>query len=95
VTTYGAVAQALGSARVARQVGWAMAACRDDDVPWHRVLGASGAVSSRGDREREELQRTLLASEGIVFGPSGRVDLATYGHAFGPPAEAAATTEDP
>jgi methylated-DNA-protein-cysteine methyltransferase related protein len=75
VTTYGDVAAALGSPRVARHVGWALAACREDDVPWHRVINATGRISFKGDTPRGELQRGLLQAEGVVFDDRGRVDL--------------------
>lgn len=85
VTTYGAVGAALGSARVARQVGWALAALRDDSVPWHRVLDARGRISDRGDADRAALQRALLLAEGVVF-TGDRVDLATFRHPLPPTA---------
>ena len=75
VTTYGDVAATLGSPRVARHVGWALAALRDDDVPWHRVINAQGTISHRGDQARGELQRRRLEAEGVVFDARGRVDL--------------------
>lgn len=67
VTTYGDVAAALGSPRVARHVGWALAALEDPSVPWHRVINAKGRISFRGDTGRGALQRALLEEEGIVF----------------------------
>jgi methylated-DNA-protein-cysteine methyltransferase related protein len=76
VTTYGDVASALGSPRVARHVGFALAALRDDDVPWQRVINARGTISFRGDTARGELQRRLLEAEGVRFDPAGRVPLA-------------------
>ena len=76
VTTYGNVASALGSPRVARQVGWALAALPGDtDVPWHRVINARGTISFRGDTPRGELQRALLEQEGVHFNDRGCVDL--------------------
>lgn len=85
VTTYGDVASALGSPRVARHVGWALAALRDDDVPWHRVLNAKGTISDRGETARALLQRSLLEREGVTFGANGRVDLKRYRHRHAPP----------
>lgn len=76
VTTYGAVAAVLGTPRVARQVGWALAALRDDDVPWHRVINARGGISFRGDTPRAVLQRARLEREGVRFDAAGHVDLA-------------------
>lgn len=75
VVTYGDVAAALGSPRVARQVGWALAALRDDTVPWHRVINAKGRISFKGDTPRAIHQRARLVSEGIEFDATGRVDL--------------------
>ncbi len=79
VTTYGDVAAALGSPRVARQVGFALAALprarADDEVPWQRVINARGTISFRGDTARGEHQRALLEGEGVTFDAAGRVPL--------------------
>ena len=71
VTTYGAIALALGAPGAARQVGWAMAALEDDDVPAHRVVNASGGISGSGPGP--EWRRALLTDEGVEFDASGRV----------------------
>lgn len=84
VTTYGDVAAALGSASVARHVGWALAAVRDDDVPWHRVVNAQGRISFKGDTARGVLQRSLLEDEGVVFSASERLDLRSLRHRYDP-----------
>lgn len=79
VATYGDVAAALGSPRVARHVGWALSALpADTDAPWHRVINAQGAISSKGDVVRAELQRRRLEGEGVVFGESGRLRLSDW-----------------
>ena len=75
VSTYGDVGAALGSPRVARQVGWALAALKDDTVPWHRVINAKGTISFRGDTPRGLMQQQRLEAEGIEFDARGRVDL--------------------
>lgn len=90
VATYGDVAAALGSPRVARHVGWALAALGGadaDDVPWHRVLNARGEVSERSARSPDGVgapspQRLLLEAEGVAFDARGRVDLRAYRHRF-------------
>ncbi len=74
VTTYGDVATILGSPRVARHVGFALAALREDDVPWHRVINSRGRISFKGDTVRGALQRARLEAEGITFAASGRVE---------------------
>ena len=44
VATYGQIAARLGRPRGARAVGRAMSHC-PADVPWHRVVNASGGIS--------------------------------------------------
>ncbi|MFC4125290.1 MGMT family protein [Nocardia rhizosphaerae] len=70
VTTYGDLAEAAGLSS-ARTVGWIM---RTDsaDLPWHRVIGASGRPSPH----LAARQLRLLAEEGVPIA-DGRVDLRT------------------
>ncbi len=82
VTTYGDVATALGSPRVARHVGWALAALSDESVPWHRVINAQARISFKGDTPRGELQRHLLEAEGVDFDTRDRVDLKALRYRF-------------
>jgi methylated-DNA-protein-cysteine methyltransferase related protein len=78
VMTYGQVAGVLALALSPRAVGWAMHAC-PEDVPWHRVVNASGGTSTdrRGDLP-PGLQRKLLEAEGVEFRADGTLDLARY-----------------
>jgi methylated-DNA-protein-cysteine methyltransferase-like protein len=79
VATYGQVAELAGIPRHARQVGYALHALSDDEnVPWHRVINARGEVSRRVEPDWEEIQRQLLAAEGVGFDLAGRVSLARY-----------------
>jgi methylated-DNA-protein-cysteine methyltransferase-like protein len=56
-------------------VGYAMAALPgDSDVPWQRVINAQGKVSLRADSLGNEVQRILLAEEGVRFQQNGAVD---------------------
>jgi methylated-DNA-protein-cysteine methyltransferase-like protein len=75
VTTYGDVAGALGSRRVARKVGHALAAlpADRDDVPWHRVVNAKGEISRRAHGAPSDEQILLLKAEGVEVGPTGVV----------------------
>ncbi len=76
VTTYGAIARALGSASRAREVGWALASLSEEhDVPAHRVVNAEGALSGGWAFGGPEIQRARLEAEGIQFDARGRVDL--------------------
>lgn len=75
VATYGDIASAarLSSPRI---VGWIM---RTDssDLPWHRVITASG----RPARHLAARQLALLRAEGVLA-VGGRVPLAEVRHAF-------------
>lgn len=72
VSTYGDLARALGYAGVARQVGFALASC-PDDVPWHRVVNAQGAVSARGDGVPSVKHVRRLRREKVAVGGDGRI----------------------
>ncbi len=78
VVTYGQVARYLGMPRGARTVGWAMRHC-PAGVPWHRVIGHEGAISSGGNPLRPIEQRHLLQAEGISFDAAGHIDLKAFG----------------
>lgn len=80
VATYGQVARVAGMPRHHRQVGSALKNLIDDGlVPWHRVVGATGAISTRSlDGDVERLQRELLEREGVTFDARGRVVLARH-----------------
>jgi methylated-DNA-protein-cysteine methyltransferase-like protein len=76
VTTYGAIARALGSPGAARTVGWAMRATpAKSGLPCHRVVSASGALSPDDAFGGPGIQRALLESEGVTFDARRRVDL--------------------
>ena len=80
VTTYGHVAALCGKPRAARTVGWALHALPpDSDVPWQRVINARGGISISKVGLPPELQRALLAAEGIGFREDGTVDLRRWG----------------
>lgn len=75
VATYGDIAEAaaLSSPRI---VGWIM---RTDssDLPWHRVIGASGRPAAHLATRQLE----LLRAEGVLA-VDGRVRLREYRHEF-------------
>lgn len=66
VTTYGAIAEALGSKKSSRMVGWAMNASHGlADVPAHRVVNRKGLLTGKMHfADQNEMQRRLEA-EGI------------------------------
>ena len=66
VTSYGAIAKAIGAARSARMVGWAMNASHNlEDVPAHRVVNRIGILSGKHHFEGTNLMQQLLENEGI------------------------------
>jgi methylated-DNA-protein-cysteine methyltransferase-like protein len=80
VTSYGAIAARLGHPRAARAVGAALRALPDgSDVPWWRVVNATGGVSRRSETHAAAIQRALLEAEGIRFDRNGRVDWRSHG----------------
>lgn len=66
VTSYGAIAKVLGTARSARMVGWAMNASHNlEDVPAHRVVNRKGLLSGKHHFDGTNLMQQLLENEGI------------------------------
>jgi methylated-DNA-protein-cysteine methyltransferase-like protein len=67
VTSYGAIAKVLGSARSARMVGWAMNAAHNlEDVPAHRVVNKKGLLTGKHHFDGTNLMQQLLESEEVV-----------------------------
>jgi len=68
VTTYGAIAEALGLRRSARMVGRALGALTGEPgIPCHRVVNSSGALSGAPRFATPTLMRELLEAEGVTF----------------------------
>lgn len=67
VTSYGAIANYLGTKGSARMVGWAMNACGQahPPVPAHRVVNRNGLLSGKHHFDTHNLMQDLLESEGI------------------------------
>ena len=67
VTSYGAIAKTLGTARSARMVGWAMNASHSlEDVPAHRVVNRKGLLTGKLHFDGTNLMQQLLENEGIT-----------------------------
>lgn len=79
VTSYGAIAKALGAARSARMVGWAMNASHNmEDIPAHRVVNRNGVLSGKHHFEGTNLMQQLLENEGIEVADNQIVDFEKY-----------------
>jgi methylated-DNA-protein-cysteine methyltransferase-like protein len=68
VTTYGAIAECLGSRGSARMVGWAMNSShsRKGWVPAHRVVNRNGMLTGKHHFGGEKVMQQLLESEGVA-----------------------------
>lgn len=79
VATYGQIALLAGIGRQPRRVGYALSILAEGhDLPWHRVINAKGAVSSRWESDSVSLQEDLLRQEGIVFNRKNCVPLKDF-----------------
>lgn len=78
VASYGQVAGIAGIPRGARQVGWALRQLSDgEDVPWYRVITASGRIAfEKGTPQFNEQKKQLMAENVAVI--AGRVDMQKY-----------------
>lgn len=78
VMTYGQISSLLESRLSPRAVGWALHGC-PGDVPWQRVVNASGGCSTdRLPDLPQGLQRAMLEEEGVEFRANGTLDLERY-----------------
>ncbi|MBI2840343.1 MAG: MGMT family protein [Acidobacteria bacterium] len=78
VVTYGQIAKLLENRISPRYVGFAMHVC-PKDVPWHRVVNATGGCSTdRLPGEQPCRQRILLEREGVRFRSSGTLSIANH-----------------
>jgi len=78
VTSYGAIATALGTKLSARMVGWAMLSAHHatPPVPAHRVVNRNGLLSGRHHYHPPERMQQLLEKEGVRVKDSVVVDFA-------------------
>lgn len=79
VASYGTVAAMAGNSRWSRVVGYALHVNPEPGkIPCHRVVTKKGEVSKAFAFGGENMQRLLLAEEGIEFLEDGRVDLKRF-----------------
>lgn len=76
VTSYGAIANYLGTKLSARMVGWAMNAAHSANpkVPAHRVVNRNGMLSGKAHFATPVLMEELLKKEKIVVKDDKIVD---------------------
>lgn len=67
VTSYGAIAKALGAAKSSRMVGYAMNLAHQvaEKVPAHRVVNRKGLLTGKHHFASPSLMQELLEAEGV------------------------------
>lgn len=83
VSTYGQVARLIGAPRSARYVGYALRAnpapgIDPDSIPCHRVVFKDGRMATGFAFGGEEVQRNMLADEGVGFDDEGCVVMSEF-----------------
>ena len=75
MVSYGQVAQLIGAPGCARQVSFVLSSSsKKYKLPWHRVIGSGGSISSFSGSYR---QSSLLKKEGVEVEGS-RVDMGLF-----------------
>ncbi|MBC7849797.1 MAG: MGMT family protein [Chitinophagaceae bacterium] len=76
VTSYGAIANCLGTKLSARMVGWAMNGAHKvkPAIPAHRVVNRNGMLSGKHHFETPTKMEELLKKEGIIVKEDQIVD---------------------
>jgi methylated-DNA-protein-cysteine methyltransferase-like protein len=78
VASYGQIAEVAGIPRGARQVGYALRHLpKGSDVPWHRVIQASGRIAFDRDTPQFAEQKKRLQRDDVAV-IKGRIDLQKY-----------------
>lgn len=78
VVTYGQVAELAGLPRAARLVGTTLRKLpSDSQLPWHRVINASGKISMPKDSPGFARQKKRLQEEDVVVA-DGRISLKQF-----------------
>lgn len=69
VTSYGAIAEYLGTKGSARMVGWAMNASHHAsyNIPAHRVVNRAGLLTGKFHFGGTGIMKQLLESEGLII----------------------------
>ncbi len=69
VTSYGAIAEYLGTKGSSRMVGWAMNASHNDleGIPAHRVVNRNGLLTGKRHFGGRDVMQQLLESEGAII----------------------------
>lgn len=81
VASYGTIAALAGKPHAARVVGWALHVNPDpENIPCYRIVTKNGEVSRAFAFGGENMQRKMLAADGIAFDDFGRVKKEFFMH---------------
>lgn len=79
VTSYGAIARALGAPRSARMVGWALNNSPEGrNLPAHRVVNRAGVLTGAVHFGPPDEMRSRLEEEGVTFIDEITVDMKAH-----------------
>ncbi len=78
VTTYGHIAEYLGSRSAARTVGWALKAAKGSHLPCHRVVNRNGVLTGAKNFGGPNTMEKLLRMEGVTFDGEGCVIMSRH-----------------
>jgi len=80
VTSYGAIANYLGSKGSARMVGWAMNASHHstDPIPAHRVVNRNGMLTGKHHFGSPDIMKQLLENEGVIVNDDKILDFKNH-----------------
>jgi len=79
VTTYGIIANYLGTPKSARMVGWALNNSKvDSSIPAHRVVNRKGILTGKNHFQATHLMKQLLENEGVKVVNDGVCNLEEY-----------------
>ena len=84
VTTYGTIADKIGTRTTSRMVGWAMNASHHakPKVPAHRVVNRNGLLTGKHHFGTPTLMEELLKAEGIMVKDDQIMDFKTHLYTF-------------
>ena len=79
VATYGQIAELVGDALAAREVGHIMSCVPAElKLPCHRVVNRTGGLAPEYAFGGQDRQRALLEAEGVTFLTDGRIDMVLH-----------------
>ncbi len=80
VTSYGAIADAVGTRTTSRMVGWAMNASHNvkPPIPAHRVVNRNGILTGKHHFANPMLMQHLLEAEGIPIDDDKIINFKNY-----------------